>query len=225
MTSSKQADAPDFPVSDHNRLRRAAERGHYDRDTVYAVLDAGLLCHIGYEIDGQPYVTPTAYWRDGDRVYWHGSTGSRMLMHQRAGVPVCLTVSHMDGLVMARSAFHHSVNYRSVMAFGTTEPVLDDDEKARQLERLIERLAPGRWAELRPMTAKEFKATLVMSLKLDDVVAKVRSGPPVDDEADYALPVWAGVLPVRTVVAAPEDDPRLNPGIRAPANLSALTLG
>lgn len=215
----------DFPVTVRNKLGRAAQRGHYDRDTVYAILDAGLVCHIGYQIDGQPYVTPTAYWREGDRVYWHGSTGSRMLRHQRQGVPVCFTVSHLDGLVMARSGFHHSVNYRSVMAFGTPEPVLDEAEKERQLERLMERIAPGRWETLRPMTPKERRATLVMSLTLTEAVAKVRNGGPVDDEEDYALPLWAGVLPVQTVIGEAVDDDRLAEGVTRPAQLTALKLG
>jgi hypothetical protein len=215
----------DFPVTAATKLGRAPQRGHYDRDTVYGILDAGLVCHIGYQIDGRPYVTPTAYWREEDRVFWHGSTGSRMLRHQRHGVPVCFTVSHLDGLVMARSGFHHSVNYRSVMAFGTPEPVLDEAEKERQLERLMERIAPGRWETLRPMTQKERRATRVMSLPLTEAVAKVRNGGPVDDEDDYALPLWAGVLPVQTVIGEPVDDERLAEGVPRPAQLSALKLG
>ena len=207
-----------FPKTRRTRVRRAPKRAVYDRETVHAVLDAGLICHVGYVIDGQPYVTPTAYWREGERLYWHGSSASRMLRHLKGGVPVCFTVTHLDGLVLARSGFHHSINYRSVMAFGTAELVPHKD-KLRLLDQFVEHLLPGRNAELRPPTAQELKATTVLTMPLDEVSAKIRTGPPIDDEEDYAIPCWAGIVPITTVVGAPEADPRLMPGIAPPAYL------
>ncbi len=219
------ADTVDFPPTERTRIKRQHERARYDRETVHAILDAGLLCHVGYVIDGQPFVTPTCYWRQGERVYWHGSSASRMLRHQEQGVPVCFTVSLLDGLVLARSGFHSSINYRSVMAFGTAEKVTGEAEILAALEVFQERLTPGRWAELRPVNEQELKATLMMSLALDEVVAKVRPGPPDDEEADYGLPVWAGVVPVRYEIGAAEDDPRLKPGIAQPDYLRRVRVG
>jgi nitroimidazol reductase NimA-like FMN-containing flavoprotein (pyridoxamine 5'-phosphate oxidase superfamily) len=204
------------------RVKRLPKRGHYDRPTVHAVLDAGFICHVGYAIDGQPYVTPTSYWRERDRLYWHGSSASRMLRHLKQGVPACVTVTHVDGFVLARSGFHHSINYRSVMAFGIAQLVPDADKLA-VLENFVERLFPGRWPELRPPTGQELKATTVLWMDLDEVSAKIRTGPPVDDEEDYALPVWAGVLPLRTMVDALEPDSRLAPGIAVPSYLDQLS--
>jgi hypothetical protein len=169
-------------------------------------------------IDGQPYVTPTSYWRHGDRLYWHGSSASRMLRHLKGEVPVCVEVTHFDGFVLARSGFHHSINYRSVMAFGRAQLVSDDD-KLGALEAFVERLFPGRWSELRPPTAQEIKATTVLRMALDLVSAKVRTGPPKDDEDDYALPIWAGVLPLESRLGAPQPDPRLQPDIPLPSYL------
>ena len=193
------------PASDRVRVRRLPERGRYDRATIDAILDAAIIGHVGFVIDGQPYVNPTAVWRSGDRLYWHGSSASRMLRHLRQGVPACVTVTHLDGFVLARSGFHHSVNYRSVMAFGRAR-LVPDELKPEVLEHFVERLFPGRWAELRPPTAQEIKATTVVWMELDEVSAKIRTGPPVDDEEDYGLPVWAGVLPVSSVRGAPEPD-------------------
>ncbi|HEX5079531.1 MAG TPA: pyridoxamine 5'-phosphate oxidase family protein [Geminicoccaceae bacterium] len=207
-----------FARTARTRVRRLPKRGHYDRETVHAVLDAGVICHVGYVIDGQPYVTPTCYWRDGDRLYWHGSSASRMLRQLRQGIPACVTVTHFDGLVLARSGFHHSVNYRSVMALGRAR-LVPDEAKAEALEHFVERLFPGRWAELRPPTGQEMKATTVVWMDLDEVSAKIRTGPPVDDEEDYALPVWAGILPVSSVCGAPEPDARLTPKTPLPAYL------
>jgi hypothetical protein len=215
----------DFAPTEKTRLRRVHERGRFDRETVYAILDAGMICHLGYVVDGTPYVTPTLYWRDGDRVYWHGSSASRMLRQQETGSPVCFTVSHFDGLVLARSGMHHSVNYRSVMLLGSPEPVTDAAEAERQLELFIEQRFPGRWAELRPMTEQELKATRILFMRIDEVSAKVRSGAPVDDEADYALPIWAGVLPLRTIAGPPEPDPRNLDGVAEPAFLANFQLG
>lgn len=210
-----------YAATARTRVKRMPKRGSYDRATVHAIVDAALVCHVGYVIDGRPYVTPTAHWRDGERVYWHGSSASRMLRSLKpGGVPVCLTVTHIDGLVLARSAFNHSMNYRSVMAFGEAHLVDDPDHKLRALETFTDRLYPGRWAELRPATAQELKATTVLWLDLDEVSAKVRSGPPGDDEADLAWPCWAGVVPVRTVTDAPVPEAHVPPGTPLPACLA-----
>jgi hypothetical protein len=213
-----------FQPTERTRVKRNPGRGAYDRDTVYAILDAGVLCHVGYAIDGHPYVTSTAYWREGDCVYWHGSAASRMLRRQAEGVPVCFTVAHFDGVVMARSAFHHSMNYRSVTAYGRSEPILDEGEKRRQLWLFMERLAPGRWDAVREPTERELRLTTLMSLKLEEVVAKTRSGPPVDDEADYALPVWAGVVPLARTTGEPIPDERLPSAVATPGNLKGLRI-
>lgn len=218
------ASADEFPRTPRTRLRRAAKRGHYDRETVHAILDAGFVCHVGYVIDGQPYVTPTAYWREGDYVYWHGSSASRMLRRLGEGVPVCFTVALLDGLVLARSGFHSSINYRSVIAYGTAEPVRGKAAKLAALEAFTERTTPGRWAELRPATDQELKATTVMRLELTEAVAKVAEGPPEDDAPDYNLDVWAGVVPLRRVIGEPEPDPELKPGIEPPDYLDDIAL-
>ncbi len=214
-----------FRPTERTRLKRAHYRGHYDRETVYATLDAGLMCHVGYVIDGQPYVTPTAYWRIDDRVYWHGSSASKMLRHLKQGPQVCFTAALMDGLVLARSGFHTSVNYRSVMALGRAELVEGREKKLACLEALLERMVPGRWPELRAPTAQEVKATTVVSLKLEEVAAKVRSGPPIDDDEDMDLDVWAGVVPTPTAIGTPVDDPALKSGLTQPANLARIRIG
>lgn len=211
--------------SERTRLRRLHERGSYEREIINAILDAGMICHVGYVVDGSPYVTPTIYWREEDRVFWHGSSASRMLRHQSAGAPVCLTVSHLDGLVLARSGFHHSVNYRAVMIFGQAEPVTDPAAKEAHLKRFVDGLFPGRWDELRAVDGQEVKATTVLSMPIDEASAKLRAGPPKDDEEDYALPIWAGVLPLKLVAGEPVPDPRLTPGIAAPGYLKSFELG
>jgi uncharacterized protein len=208
-----------FTRTPKTKARRLPKRGVYERERIHAVLDAGLVCHVGYVIDGQPYVTPTSYWREGDTLYWHGSSASRMLRHLKQGVPVCLTVTHLDGLVLARAGFHHSINYRAVMAFGTARLVEDGDIKLKVLETFVERLFPGRWQELRPPTAQELKATTVLWMPIEEVSAKIRSGGPIDDEEDYGWPCWAGVLPTRTSVGEPEPDARLLPGVEQPGYL------
>ena len=217
--------APDFTPTARTRIKRLHERGHYDRKTVYEILDAGLMCHVGYVIDGQPYVTATAYWREGGTVYWHGSSASKMLRHVKTGVPVCFTVALLDGLVLARSGFHSSINYRSVMALGTAKAVTDRDEKLAVLRTFVERITPGRWDELKPINDQELKATTVVSMELDEVAAKVRTGPPKDDEEDLALPVWAGVVPVTTTIGQPEADPLLSPDTPQPAYLGQISIG
>jgi hypothetical protein len=225
MTTPDDGPQIDYPPTAHTRIKRQHERAHYDRETVHAILDAGLLCHVGYVIDGQPYVTPTCYWRTGDRVYWHGSSASKMLRRLEAGVPVCFTVALLDGLVLARSGFHSSIDYRTVMAFGIAKKVEDEARVLAALKAFSERLVPGRWAEQRPPNDQEIKATTVMALDLTEVAAKVRTGPPNDDEADYDDPVWAGNVPIRSLVEAPVDDPRLKAGIARPDYLNRIRIG
>jgi uncharacterized protein len=181
--------------SDLLRVRREPHRGRYDRQTIDAILDEALLCHLGFEVDGQPYVIPTLHARVGDTVYVHGSAASRMLRQLAGGIRVCLTVTLFDGLVLARSVFNHSVNYRSVVLLGTAQ-LVPDDEKLEALHALTEQLAPGRWEEARQPTAKELKATWILALPIEEASAKVRGGPPEDDPEDEHLPVWAGVVPV-----------------------------
>ena len=214
-----------FASTARTRVKRLPKRAHYDRETVHAILDAGAICHVGYVIGGQPYVTPTAYWRHGGRVYWHGSSASRMLRALDKGVTACLTVTHLDGFVLARSGFHHSINYRSVMALGTAFAVRDKAEKLAALEAFVERLFPGRWAEVRAPNEQELKATTVLWMELAEVSAKIRTGPPIDDEQDYALSCWAGVLPLAAAAGPPRADPRLAAGIPIPEYLKGWKLG
>jgi uncharacterized protein len=199
----------EFVRTDRTQLRRLPERARYDRDTVYRILDEGLICHLGFVADGQPYVLPTGYGRMGDTLVVHGSAASRMLGQAGQGVPVCVTVTLLDGLVLARSAFHHSMNYRSVVILGCARFLSSADEKLAALRVFTNHIVPGRWDDVRPPTPQELKATAVLALKLEEASAKVRSGPPLDDEQDYALPVWAGVVPLRLTAARPEADPRL----------------
>jgi nitroimidazol reductase NimA-like FMN-containing flavoprotein (pyridoxamine 5'-phosphate oxidase superfamily) len=203
--------------SDFSRVRRLPGRGAYDRATIHAILDAAPHCHIGHVIDGRPVVIPTLHWREDDTVYWHGSAASRMLRTNARGGEVCLTATLLDGFVLARSGFHHSANYRSVMCFGVPR-LVEADEKLAALRGFIERLYPGRWDTLRPPTVQELKATSVLALPIDEASAKLRTGGPVDDEEDLGLPVWAGVLPVRLVAGVPEPDPHVAAGLSAPFN-------
>ncbi len=225
METLAQTPAETLAQTERTRLKRVHERGHFDKATVHAILDAGMICHVGYVVDGAPYVTPTIYWREGDMVYWHGSSASRMLRHQAAGAPVCLTVSLIDGIVLARSGFHHSVNYRSVMVFGAAREVVDAQAKERHLEIFMERLFPGRWAEIRAVEDQELKATTLLGMAIEEASAKVRTGPPVDDEPDYALPIWAGILPLETVAGAPVPCPRLAETTAEPAYVRAYKPG
>ncbi len=191
--------------SPRTRLRRLHDKAAYDADTVKAILDAQPLAHIGHLIDGAPAVTPTLQWREGDRVYWHGSSASRMI-RASAGQAVCLTVTLLDGLVLARSGLEHSVNFRSVMVFGQAEQVTDPKAKAHHLEVMIEQMFPTRWAQLRPMTAQELKATAVLSLPISEASAKIGAGMPTDPPEDMNWPVWAGIVPLQQVLGAPEPD-------------------
>ena len=195
-----------FTPTDRTQVKRLPKRGHYERETVCSILDTAFVCHVGFSVDGQPFVIPTNFGRSGDTLYLHGSAASRMLKTLSGGAPVCVTVTHVDGLVLARSAFHHSVNYRSVVILGKAQLVEDPAEKMEALRIFTEHVMKGRWSDVRIPTEQELKATIVLSLPLEEVSAKVRTGGPIDDEADYALPVWAGVLPLETVAKAPLPD-------------------
>jgi nitroimidazol reductase NimA-like FMN-containing flavoprotein (pyridoxamine 5'-phosphate oxidase superfamily) len=198
----------DFTPTERTQVKRLPKRGKYDRETVHAILDAAFVCHVGFCVDGQPYVIPTNYGRSGETLYLHGSAASRMLRTLSKGVPVCVTVTLVDGLVLARSAFHHSVNYRSVVMLGTARLVNDPAEKMEALRLFTEHVMKGRWDEVRWPTEQELKATTVLALPLEEVSAKVRTGGPVDDETDYTLQVWAGVLPLEMVPKQPIADPQ-----------------
>jgi hypothetical protein len=206
---------PYTPTS-RTRLVREPQRAVYDRAVAYEVLDEGFVCHVGFVIDGHPFVIPTGYGRAGDNLYIHGSAASRMLRSLDQGVAVCVTVTLLDGLVLARSIFNHSMNYRSVMVLGTAVAVEDPNEKLEALRLLSEHILPGRWADSRQPNEKEIKATLVMRLPIEEFSAKVRQGAPIDDEEDYAFPIWAGVIPLRLVPGAPVNDPRLDPAQEVP---------
>jgi nitroimidazol reductase NimA-like FMN-containing flavoprotein (pyridoxamine 5'-phosphate oxidase superfamily) len=200
-------------------VRRRSERARYDPATIEAILDAGLVCHVGFVVAGQPYVIPAVYARIGDRLYLHGSAASRMLRTLAGGVPVCVTVTLLDGLVLARAAFKHSVNYRSVVVLGTAVEIRGQAERLAALEAIVEHACPGRWREVRPPDDGELEATAVLRLPLAEASAKVRTGPPLDANGDLARPCWAGVIPLGLVAQDPVPDPHLPPGIAAPASV------
>jgi len=205
-----------FTPTEHTRIKRLPDRGRYDSETVFSILDEGFICHIGFVSDGQPYVIPTGYGRMGETLYIHGSAASRMLRTLSGGVQICVTVTLLDGLVLARSAFHHSMNYRSVVILGRAVPVEDPEEKMRALEALTNHIVHGRWNDVRQPTESEMKATTVLALPLREVSAKVRTGPPKDDAEDYSLPIWAGVVPLRLAAGEPIPDPKLEQKIPPP---------
>jgi nitroimidazol reductase NimA-like FMN-containing flavoprotein (pyridoxamine 5'-phosphate oxidase superfamily) len=208
-----------FTPTARSAVKRLPKRGAYERAAIYQILDEGFVCHVGFVIENQPFVIPTAYGRAADRLYLHGSQVSRMLRALRGGLDVCVTVTLVDALVLARSIFHHSMNYRSVVIFGQAVAVEDRAEKLEALRAFSDHVAPGRWDEARQPTEGELKATMVLALPLTEASAKVRTGPPVDDEEDYALPVWAGVVPLRVVAGEPISDPRLPPEIEPPQHV------
>jgi uncharacterized protein len=212
----------DYPITNKTQVKRLPKRGVYDKKQVHAILDEGFLCHVGFVVDGQPYVIPTSYVRAGDEIFIHGSAASRMLRKLDQGVEVCLTVTLVDGFVLARSVFHHSMNYRSVMILGTARLVTDREEKLRALQGFTNHIVPGRWDEARQPTDQELKSTSVLALKLEEISAKVRTGPALDEEEDYALPVWAGVVPLRLQNGKPIPDERLAAGA-APFDERRLT--
>lgn len=210
----------DSLLSQRTKVHRLPTRGAYDRETVHAILDEGLICHVGFVAEGSSFVVPTAYGRMRDELLIHGSAASRMLRALSAGAEACLTVTLVDGLVLARSAFHHSMNYRSVMILSKGSLVEEPVAKMEALRIISEHLVPGRWEQVRPPSAQEMKATSVISFPIAEASAKLRVGPPVDDEPDYALPVWAGVLPLSLVAESPIADPKNRPGVELPAYLN-----
>jgi len=198
------------------RVVREPQRAIYDRPTIYRILDEGFICHVGFVVDGQPFVIPTSYGRDGDVLYIHGSAASRMLRNGATGIPVCVTVTLLDGLVLARSIFNHSMNYRSVVVLGTATAIDDRDAKLAALRVLSEHIIPGRWKDSRQPNEKELKATTVLRLPIEEFSAKVREGPVVDDEEDYSFATWAGTIPLTTVAGDPLSDDRLLDGVAVP---------
>jgi uncharacterized protein len=202
-----------FPPTGRTTLRRLPKRGVYDKAEVYAILDEGFICHVGFAIDGQPYVIPTGYARSGDQIFLHGSAASRMLHALGDGLDVCVTVTLVDGFVLSRSAFHHSINYRSVVILGRARVVTDPAEKIIALRCFTDHILPGRWDEVRPPSKQELTATMVLALPLEEVSAKVRKGPPVEDEGDIARPAWAGVVPLHAQLGEPVPMDDLPPGV------------
>jgi len=202
-------------TTERTRVKRLPDRGRHDRETVNAILDAALIAHVAYEKDGEPAVLPTAHWRTGDTLYIHGHSKNAML-HAARGKPISICVTLLDGLVLARSGFHHSINYRSVVIYGTARDITDPNEKMAALKVFTDKIAPGRWDEIRPPNAQELKATMVLAIPIEEASAKIRSGPPVDDEQDYALPVWAGVVPIDRIAGVAVPDDRLPKGTPLP---------
>jgi uncharacterized protein len=213
----------DFARTEKNNIKRLPKRGHYDRETIYRILDEALICHVGFVESGQPYVIPINFARVEDRIILHGAKASRLLKHIEAGHPVCVEVTIVDGLVLARSVFHHSVNYRSVVVFGTGGLLLDVQEKLAALEAVSEHLVPGRWKEARRPNQKELNATSVVCIRIDEASAKVRLGPPVDEEEDYALPVWAGVLPLQETPLSPVPDELQSQDLAVPGYIATYS--
>lgn len=205
----------ELKTTKRTRVKRLPDRGRHDRQTINAILDEALIAHVAFEKDGEPAVLPTAHWRKGDTLYVHGHSKNAML-HAAKDHPICVCVTLLDGLVMARSGFHHSINYRSVVIFGTAREVDQPDQKMEALTLFTEKIAPGRWDEIREPTPQELKATMVLAVPIEEASAKIRTGPPVDDEEDYALPVWAGVVPIRTVTGTAVPDDRLPSGTPLP---------
>jgi nitroimidazol reductase NimA-like FMN-containing flavoprotein (pyridoxamine 5'-phosphate oxidase superfamily) len=206
----------DFEPNERTTVKRLPKRGHYERETVYAILDEGFICHVGFAVEGRPFVIPTGYGRLGDTLYIHGSAASRMLKALREGIEMCVTVTLVDGLVLARSAFHHSMNYRSVVIFGRAQIVEDEAEKMRALHAFTDHVMRRRWEESREPNSNELRATTVLALPLKEASAKIRTGPPIDDEEDYSIPVWAGVLPLRLATGEAVPDPLLSEGVELP---------
>jgi nitroimidazol reductase NimA-like FMN-containing flavoprotein (pyridoxamine 5'-phosphate oxidase superfamily) len=222
---SEVLDEPSFKISKRNRVVRRPQRGKYDKKTVYDILDASMICHIAYVIDGQPYCTPTSFWREGDDLLWHGSSASRMLRNQTQGIPVCVTVTHVDSIVLARCGFNHSVNYRSVMAFGTAHKIEDKDEKLTAMDSFLDRYFPGRAKLMRPPSAQEIKATTFVKMHMDQASGKIRDMHVHDDEEDYAVPAWTALFPVRTVLGEIEECPRQLPGVTKPKEMAGYVAG
>ena len=212
-----------YSITSRNKLKRIPQRGSYDKETLYQILDAGFLCHAGFVVDGQPFVIPTIYGRENNHLYLHGATTSRMLVNLKEGIPVCITVTHLDGIVLARSAFHHSMNYRSAVVFGTAKEV-SDDQKENALFVVSENIIKGRWDEVRGPNPKELKATTVLALEIDQATSKIRTGPPKDEPEDYALDIWAGVIPFKLVPGSSISDDELKPGLYPSQNVVSYSI-
>ena len=225
MVDTIEAEADAFPITARNRVKRVHERGKYDKGTVYGILDAAVFCHVAYAIDAQPFATPTLHWRKGDVLYWHGSAASRMLRHLKVGTPACLTVSHIDRLVLARCGFNHSVDYRAAMCFGTAHLVADPEEKAEEMRAVVDRLFPERTASLRQTNTQEARATTIIKMAIDDASAKIRTKGVGDNEEDYGFPVWSGTVALRTMIEKTVDCPRQLPGVERPAYLDIYREG
>ena len=220
MTTDTLDEADSFPITSVNRVKRAPTRGRYDKETVYGILDAALVCHIAYVIDGRPYCTPTSVWREGDHLYWHGSSASRMIRTQAEGVEVCLTATHVDALVMARSGFHHSVNYRAAMVYGRARIIEDHEEKLQLMDRFIDRIYPGRSKLIRQPSPQEFKATTMMGMEIETASGKIRDKHVDDEEEDYAgVPAWSALYPITQVLGEPSECVRQIPGLQRPEGM------
>jgi uncharacterized protein len=225
LENGMTADDGSYPIDEVNRVKRRHDRGQYDHATIHTLLDAAVLCHVSYVIDGQPYCTPTLFWREGSRLFWHGSSASRMLRNLSDGEPACLTVTHLDSLVLARCGFNHSADYRSVMAFGRARLIEDEAEKERALVMMVDRLFPGRTAQLRQSTRQEIKATAVLYMDIEKASAKIRGKGVVDEDEDYLLPIYAERLPIHTVIGTAEPCPRRLEEVERPANLDGYREG
>lgn len=212
----------EYQPTDRNKVKRIPKRGHYDQKTIFDILDDAFLCHVGFCIDQQPFIIPTAYGRKDDVIYLHGATTSRMLKYLETGAAVCITVTHLDGLVLARSLFNHSMNYRSAVLFGMASLVTDEEEKMEALKIVSDQILKGRWEEARVPSAKEMKATSVLKFVIEEASAKIRTGDPGDEKADYELDIWAGVIPMKQVYEAPIADPLLKEGIPLPDSIHHL---
>jgi nitroimidazol reductase NimA-like FMN-containing flavoprotein (pyridoxamine 5'-phosphate oxidase superfamily) len=226
MTTKTMSDGASFPITPVNRVKRTPTRGRYDKESVYAILDAALVCHIAYVIDGRPYCTPTSFWREGDHLYWHGSSASRMIRTQAQGVEVCLTATHVDALVMARSGFHHSVNYRAAMVYGRAHMIEDAGEKLRLMDAFIDRIYPGRSKLVRPPSPQEFKATSMMGMEIETASGKIRDKHVDDEEEDYAgVPAWSALYPITQVLGEPSECVRQIPGLTRPEGMADFEPG
>ena len=213
-----------FPKTTRNKVKRLPERGHYDTATIYPIVDAALICHVGFVLEGQPFVIPTLHARQGDTILLHGAKGSRLLRHIQSGGEVCITITLVDGIVLARSVFHHSINYRSVVLFGKGAVITGEQAQLQALECFTERLIPGRWQDARPPNAIEVKQTTIVAVSIESASAKLRTGPPGDEADDLDLPVWAGVLPLRQIAGAPLADSQLKSGVELPAYIRDFDL-
>ena len=215
----------DFPITDVNKLKRYPNRGDYDKETIFAIVDEALICHVGFVVENQPYVIPTIHARLGDKLILHGAAANRMLNHIAAGNPLCVTVTLVDGLVLARSVFHSSMNYRSAVLFGHGRLIEDDKEKLQAFEALTEHVARGRWNDARKPTQKELDVTTAIAMEIETASAKIRQGPPGDEEEDYQLPIWAGIVPLQLHAMPPVNDPKLSVHIPTPAYVQKYARG